>query len=260
MIDRKKSRAVSLTFLISLLACTMPACGQIYAPTNWVNDPFCPNENYGLLGSNSASPSYTNNAVQRGTLYGNSPIGATLKLVNPGDAITCTGQVAIVGDINPDGNLQFRIGLYYQGDHHGDTNWLGYTFGNPTGTGDEAKTALLVRNNPNPGMYASGSVGNAMRPPCGDYSYAAGWGAATYDFSLAVTLLPANAQAVSWKLTGVAPNTYSSTGSYTNNFPLTVPPAFDQVGFMGGAALFNSASTANRISFKNVTVTFSKKP
>jgi hypothetical protein len=46
--------------------------------------------------------------------------------------------------------------------------------------------------------------------------------------------------------------------SYTNNFALTVPPAFDQVGFMGGRALFNAASTSAGISFKDVTVTLSK--
>jgi hypothetical protein len=73
-----------------------------------------------------------------------------------------------------------------------------------------------------------------------------------------IELLPANAHSIAWKLSGVAPNTYSCTGSYTNSFPLTVPPVFDQVGFMGGAALFNSASTADSISFKNLTVTLAK--
>jgi hypothetical protein len=258
MFNQKKHPAGPAVILMGLLAWTISARAQIHVPTNWVNDPFCPNENYGLTGANSNSPTYTNNAVQRGTLYGNSPIGATLKLVNPGDTVACTGQVTLAGDINPDGNMQFRIGLYYQGTNHADTNWLGYTFGNPTGAGNEAKTALFVRNNPNPGMYSSGSAGNAMRPPCGSFSYAPTWEAATYDFSLSVTLLPGNAHLVAWKLAGVAPGTYSCTGTYTNSFPLTVPPAFDQVGFMGGAALFNTASTADSISFKDVKVAFTK--
>lgn len=254
----KESLAALTAVLLGWLAGATTACGQTYTPTNWVNDPFCPNENYGLVDAHSTSPSFTNNGDQRGTLYGNSPIGATLKLANPGDTITCTGQVVIAGDINADGNMQFRVGLYYQGSNSADTNWLGYTFGNPTGTGDEAKTALYVRNNPNPGMYSSGAPGSAMRPPCGSFTYVPGWEAATYDFSLSVTLLPANAHEVAWKLSGVSPNSYSCTGTYTNTFSLTVPPAFDQVGFMGGAALFNSASTADSISFKHVIVHYTK--
>ena len=98
-----------------------------------------------------------------------------------------------------------------------------------------------------------------MRPPCGFKSYNPGWEAATYDFSLSVGLLPSNAHSIAWKLAGVAPSAYRYAGAYTNNFPLTVPPAFDQVGIMGGGlALFNSASAS--ISFKDVKVTLSKHP
>ena len=97
-----------------------------------------------------------------------------------------------------------------------------------------------------------------MRPPCGAHSHAPGWSAGTYDLSLAVTLVAPKAHQVSWKLTGVAPNTYNYSGTYTNNFELTVPPAFDQVGFMGGAAVFNSASASDSISLKNLTVIFGK--
>lgn len=244
--------------MLGLLVLTPRASGQTYAPTNWVNDPFCPNTNYVLVGASSTSPSFRNNGTERGTLYGNSPIGATLRLVDPGDTISCTGQVAIAGDVNADGNMQFRIGLYCQGTNSADTNWLGYMIGNPTGVYAGDSDGLYVRNNPNQGIYSSGSPGNAMRPPCGYYSYAPGWVATTYDFSLSVTLLPSNAQCVSWKLAGVATNAYHYSGSYTNNFVLTVPPAFDQVGFMGGLALFNSASAADGISFKHLTVTLSK--
>lgn len=53
-------------------------------------------------------------------------------------------------------------------------------------------------------------------------------------------------------------NTYSYTGAYTNSTALTAPPAFDQVGLLLGAALFNSASTTDSVSFKNVVVTLAK--
>jgi hypothetical protein len=244
--------------VLSLLTLTTSISGQTFTPTNWVNDPFCPNSSYGVVDSNSTNPSFRNNGTERGTLFGNSPIGATLVLMNPGDTISYTGQVTIAGDTNPDGNMQFRIGLFYQGTNSADTNWLGYMFGNPTGAYANANDGLYVRNNPNPGIYSSGSSGNAMRPPSGSSSYTHGWDAATYDFSISVTLLPANAHGVSWKLAGVSPNAYNFSGTYTNNFVLTIPPAFDQVGFMGGAALFNVPSTSDKISFRDVMVTLSK--
>ena len=244
--------------LLGLLAWTTPSGAETYAPTNWVNDPFNSNTNYVLTGASSASPSFMNKGVDCGTLSGNSPIGATLRLANPGDVLSCTGQVTIAGDLNVDGDMQFRVGLYYQGTNTADTNWLGYMFGNATGPYAGTTDGLYVRNNPNQGIYSSGSPGNAMRPPCGSKSYTSGWEAATYDFSLSVTMLQSSAHAVSWKLAGVSPCVYIYAGSYTNNFALTVPPAFDQVGFMGGRSLFNAASTSAGISFKNVTVTLSK--
>lgn len=148
---------------------------QTYPPTNWVNNPFNPNPNFGIVQGHTAHPAFTNNAVNRGTLYLNSPIGASLTLANPGDAITFRGQVALTGDLNPDGNLQFRFGLLYQGSNPADTNWLGYVVGNPTGVGGDANSGLYVRNNPNPGIYTSGSPGNAMRPICEAHAYTAGW-------------------------------------------------------------------------------------
>lgn len=244
--------------LFGLLALTTPASAETYHPTNWVNNPFNPNPNYVVTNAHSANPSFMNNGVDCGTLYGNSPIGATLRLENPGDSISFTGQVAIAGSLNVDGNMQFRFGLYYQGTNTADTNWLGYMVGNPTGPYAGESDGLYVRNNPNQGIYSSGSPGNAMRPLIGSYSYKQGWAAATYEFSLSVTLLSSNVHGVSWRLTGVAPSDYSYAGNYTNNFSLTAPPAFDQVGLMGGRALFNSPSTSTGISFKNATVTLSQ--
>jgi hypothetical protein len=253
-----KKKAIVIACLLVLSVPGLRAEDQTFQPANWVNDPFCFNPNYGIIMANSASPCFTNNGVQRGTLYANCPIGDKIKLVNPGDMISCAGQVTIEGDVNNNGNLQFRVGLYYQGTNNADTNWLGYMFGNIAGDGSEADISLMVRNNPNPGVFGSGSVGNAMRPKCSDINYVPGWTADSYDFKLSVSQLADNHQKISWKLAAVSPGTYNYSGTYTNILALTASLAFDQVGIMGGAALFQSASVSNRISLKNVTVTLQK--
>ena len=154
--------------------------------------------------------------------------------------------------------MQFRVGLYHWGSNPTDTNRLGYTFDNPTGGRSGAAAGLYVRNNPNQGTCASGSAGNATRPECLLQTYTSGWGEGTYDFSLSASLVESNAHQIAWSLTGVSPPGYSYAASYKNTNTLTTPIAFDQVGFLGGAALFNSASAANRMSFTNLAVTFGK--
>lgn len=243
---------------LAMLTAAASGQAQTYYPYNWVNDPFCFNPNYGIVAAQTPSPVFTNNGVQRGTLYANSPIGATLKLSQPGDTISFTGQMALTGDINPDGDMQFRVGLYHQGSNPTDTNWLGYTIGNPAGGGSGAGTGLFVRNNPNSGVYASGSTANATRPEVLLQSYNAGWTAGTYEFSLTISLLESNLHQISWRLKGLPPGAYNYAASYRNTNSATAPPSFDQVGIMGGAALFNSASTANRLSFSNLTVTLGR--
>jgi hypothetical protein len=185
-----------LAAMFCLLGGAFAAHAQNYAPASWVNDPFCTNQNFTVTRAASASPSFANNGEQRGSLYANSPIGATLKLEQPGDTISCTGQMILAGDINPDGNLQFRLGFFHQGSSTADTNWLGYMFGNPTGPGGEARTGFFVRLNPNTSVYTSGSFGNVTRPPCGDTAYAPGWAEGTYDFSLVITQLSGPAQGI----------------------------------------------------------------
>lgn len=245
--------------LLGSLAVVLSGAGQTYPLTNWVNDPFAATTNFSVTGANSTSPGYANNGHARSTLYVNCPIGSTLKLAKPGDMISSSGQVMIMGDLNADGNLQFRIGLYYRGTNKSDINWVGYMIGNYTGNVSGAPTGLFVRNNPNPGVYASGYPGNAMRPTCNDVAYVPGWGPGTYDYSLSVTLLPGNSQKVDWKLSAVPPGVYNYTGTYTNGFALTEPPAFDEVGMMGGVALFNSPSTADSICLKNANVTLTEQ-
>jgi len=257
----KTNRTFALVFcaarVLLLLLIASATAADSYKPSNWVNDPFCVNTNFGTIGADSPSPIFTNNAIQRGTLYINSPIGAPLTLTKPGDTITFTGQVKLAGDINPDGDMQFRAGIYYRGRNPSDTNWLGYTFGNPAGNGGGAATGLYIRNNPNRGVYASGSSASATRPDCVLGKYNSGWVAGTYDFSLSVSLAASNAHQIAWSLTGVSPNAFAYSASYKNTNAQTAPLTFDQVGFMGGAALFNSASTDNRLIFTNLVVNLS---
>ena len=253
---RKFSRAWRAAVVPAALAAALAVQGQTYLLNNWMVDPFCPDTNYVLSGAHSVNPSFTNNGIMRGSLYINSPIGATLTLANPGDAITFSGLVTLAGHVNPDGNMQFRFGLFLQGKNTGDTNWLGYLVGNPTGTGTSDTNGLYVRSNPNPGNYGSGSTGSTTWPDCEAVSYNREWTAGTYVFSLGVTQLSAEAQRISWKIAGVAPNTYLYAGVYTNTSASTTPPAFDQVGFLGGGALFNVSSVDDVISFNSLLVTY----
>lgn len=251
----QKRMSIGLISALSGFLITVSGTGaQTYNPADWVNDPHQSNPNFVVFNANSSSPVFSNNAVSLGTLYGNSPIGATLELSNPGDTITFAGQVALSGELNPQGNMQFRVGLFLKGTNTDDINWLGYMIGNPTGEG--AESGLYIRNNPNSGVYASGAPGSAMRPKCKTTAYAPGWTSGSYEFSLSVMQVSAEAQRVSWKLVGQAPSAYAFSGSYTNTFEPTLPRAFDQVGFLGGAALFSSASSSPSINFTNLTVTF----
>lgn len=251
------NRDLSGLALVLLLAGSR-AEAQIYHPTNWMNDPYCSNANYGLRGAGSDSPSFTNNGIQRGSLYVNSPIGTVLTLKKPGDRITLQGQVSITGDVNVNGDMQFRAGLYQQGESTNDMNWLGYMFGNPAGSGLGAGTGIFIRKNPNASAYASASLANASRPECVLGKYNSGWGAGTYDFTLSVTLQQDQSHDIEWSLTGISPSAYGYSASYKNTRPQTRPALFDQVGFLAGAALFKSASTNNCVVFKDITVSFSR--
>jgi autotransporter-associated beta strand protein len=223
---------------------------QTYAPTAWVNDTSSPNANYTVTEANTSHPTYQNTGAERNSLFGNSPIGATITLNKPGDTAILTAQVTLGGDASATGNVQYRLGMVYQGANAMDTGWGGYFVGNPTG-GDRY---IYMRNIPNTGIYASGS--GATLGTSTDFVYAGGWGAATYDFMLSVTRLGEDSALVMWRLAGLAPNTYQWSGRYTNSSVSTRGGfSFDQIGFLGGSGIFNSASTDNVIAYTNVLVT-----
>lgn len=254
----KSNNSINVTVAIAgiLVGAASLTFGETWQPANWTNDPLCHNPNYGLVGAQTASPCFTNNGIQSGTLYASSPIGKALSLTKQGETITLSGELALTGSINRDGNMQFRIGLLQQGKNTGDTNWLGYLFGNATGGENPGSRALFIRNNPNPGVFGSCSTGNAMRPACDAPAYTSGWSDGAYSFALSVTRVAPGADRIAWKLNGIPPNAYVCSGVYTNTFALTMPSSFDQVGIMAGAALFNSPSAANSVSLKNLKITF----
>jgi len=228
---------------------------QTYTPDNWVVDPYSPNANFTVSGATSTSPTYTDNGSATGSLYGYSSLGATLSLVNIGDNITYSGQFSLAGNVN-NSNLQFRFGLLYAGSSANDTGWLGYDIGLPNAAG---QPGLYERNNPNTGVFASGT--GATTVSSGDTAFTGPLAAGTYDFSLSVTLSSSTSETINWSVTGINSNPYIYTGSYVNTTLTTEGSLnFDSVGFLGGGSTFASASTSDVISFGNPTVTLVPEP
>ena len=83
---QNKLKAIIIGIGLGLFLSALKSDGQVYQLTNWVNDPFCPNQNYGLTGADSSNPCYTNNGVQRGSLFANSAtvICPVKEIVSPG--------------------------------------------------------------------------------------------------------------------------------------------------------------------------------
>lgn len=151
------SRYLATTAAMFLLLAISPywvTADTYYYPTNWVIDPWSPNSYWELWDANTTHPVYTNIGPNyTANLFGHSPIGGTVTLENIGDTIMLTGQVTLTGPAN-NGNVQWRIGLYYKGTNPTDTGWAGYMIGqvNYNGPG-----GIYIRNIPNSGIYGSGS-------------------------------------------------------------------------------------------------------
>jgi autotransporter-associated beta strand protein len=244
-----------------LLALLVVACGILSAqaqviathtPDAWVNDPYTPNTAWGINAPNTSSPTYTNNGVNfNNNLYGYSPIGTTITLTQPGQTATLTAQVTLAGTVNNSGNVQFRFGLVYRGASANDTDWAGTLIANATANG---ASGLYLENIPNTSIFSTG--GSATVPGLSGTTFAAGWGAATFNYTLSVTYLSASANLVRWTLQGISGDSYVFAGRYTNTTAATqVGFSFDTVGFLKGGAVFTGNSTANAIGFSNVQVT-----
>jgi len=228
---------------------------SVYTPASWVNDPYSPNANYSLTGGNTTSPVYTDNGTATGSLWGYSPIGSTLSLVNPGDNLTLTGEFSLAGNVN-NSNLQFRLGLLDQGSQSTDTGWLGYLIALPNVAGGPG---LYERNNPNTGVFGSGTGSTTIS--AGNTGFAGSVVAGSYDVSLSITLDSATSETIAWNVAGINGNTYSYTGSYLNSSLSTLGSAnFDTVGFLAGGSTFTSASASDSVTLSDLQVTYTPVP
>jgi hypothetical protein len=267
-VSRPKKFTYSLFFMKNNMAKTISAIlfgggvllalsagAQTYNPANWVVDPFSGNNpNFSVSGGTGSNPTYTDNGSSLGSLYGNSPIGATLSLVNPGDSITLSGQVELNGNVN-NSNLQLRFGLLNDNGSSGDTGWLGYLVAFPNASG---QNVLYLRNNPNTGVFGSGT-GATTEGGAGS-SFSGSVVPGTNDFSMTITLDNATSDTITWNVANVA-GTYSFSGSYTDTSVSTEGGlTFDQVGFLAGGSTWTSASTFDQIAFNDVAVEFTPVP
>jgi len=229
---------------------------QTYSPNNWVNDPYSPDAYYTLSSANTTSPLYTGAASgSTGSLYGNSPIGATITLNAPGQTIAFSGTVTFGGSGNGLGNNQFRYCLLYKGANATDTGWAGYVADDPT-TGASGGTANnYVRQIPNSGIYAS-STGTTTETPVNQVRAGGSFvTAATYNFMISVTYISASQALEQFSIQGA--NGYLYSGDCTITTPTTLGGfSFDQVGlFAGGTTFGATGATGDNIQYANLQVT-----
>jgi fibronectin-binding autotransporter adhesin len=228
---------------------------QTYSPDNWVNDPYSPDAYYTISSANTASPLYTGNSSGSiGSLYGNSPIGATITLNAPGETIAFSGTVTFGGSGNGQGNNQFRYALLYKGANLTDTGWAGYIGDDPTTGASGGTVNTYIRNIPNTGLFAS-STGATTETPVNLVRAGGSFvTAATYNFMISVTYVNASQTFEEFTIQGA--NGYLYSGVYTNNSPATIGGfSFDQVGLFAGSTTFSSGATGDNIQYANLQVT-----
>jgi autotransporter-associated beta strand protein len=259
--NTKSSFGLKFHLPLAVCAAYVFACGfisaqaqvsQIYSVTNWVNDPFGTNANWSVVNTTNSSFFANNGVAANANLYGFSPIGATITLAKPGDTATMTAQVTLGNAGN--NNLQFRMGMLYQGANTSDTGWAGYLVANATSAGGQG---LYVRQIPNSGQLGSGTGANQPTLPGGTYVFSNTWGSATYNYNISVTYLSSSSTLLKWSLQGISPNTYSFAGRYTNTTATAQGGfSFDRIGFLAGGSCFNGASTSDIVGITNMLVTF----
>ena len=227
-----------------------------YTPAAWVNDPSASNPGFTITGASTASPSYVETADidYNQNMWGYSPIGSTITLATPGTSVILTSQVTLAGpDVNGTGNVQFRVGALYKGSSGNDTGWAGTGIANATANGS---SGFYMENIGNTAQFLGGSASTI--PALSGTTFASGWGAGTYNYTVAVTYLGATSTStsnlVTWAIQGIG-NSYVFAGRYTNTTATTkVGYKFDTVGFLKGGSVFTANSAANAIDFANVLV------
>lgn len=198
----------------------------------------------------------TNAAAPVSQFFGNSTIGlspTTLTLANIGDAISLTGTATFTGG-STYGNTQWRIGLFYRDNRPGvntgiqGTNWLGYMMGAGQGTA----STFYERNDPNTGMYASGTgasaAGSGNNP-------GVNFDAGVYNLSLNILYSAVNTLQFNFSIIEQAGGSGYSSISATINDVSPTTYSFDRVGMLSGGSV-----NATQIKYDNLVVNYTPVP
>jgi len=259
MSNKQKSlrRGLLAGLVASLMAPTI--AGAIsYDVSNWVVDTNGATRAISVSqsGTTTTFVNTTNAAAPVSQFFGNSTIGlspTTLTLANIGDTISLTGTATFTGG-SAYGNTQWRIGLFYRDNRLGvntgiqGTNWLGYFIG----AGQGAASSFYERNDPNTGMYASGTgatvAGSGNNP-------GVNFDAGVYDLTFNILYSAANTLQFNFSIIEQAGgSSYSSiSATMTDASPSTY--SFDRVGMLSGGSV-----SATEIRYDNLAVTYTPVP
>jgi hypothetical protein len=205
------------------------------------------------VGPTTSFVNATNPAVQASQFFGYSTIGiapTTLNLANVGDQISMTGVISFFGG-SPNGNTQWRIGLFHEGVRPDNGtpgfNWLGYF----VGPGHNTASSFYERNDPNSAMYTSGT-GAAVQ---GSGNNPGSIIVANTSYDLAFNILRSDVNELQFNFSFVRQGGgYSSISSLiTDATPTTF--SFDRVGMLSGSSV-----NATEIRYENLVVTYTPVP
>jgi hypothetical protein len=195
----------------------------------------------------------TNGTVAASQFFGYSTIGAaptTLTLANVGDQISLSGVVSFFGG-SPNGNSQWRIGLFSEGARSDlgtpGFNWLGYFFG----PGHNTASTFYERTDPNSGMYASGT--GAVGAGSGNNPGSIIAANTAYDLNFNILRSGLNELQFNFSFARQGGGYTSTSALITDATPTTF--SFDRVGMLSGSSL-----NATEIRYDNLVVTYTAVP
>jgi hypothetical protein len=254
--SRPESLALGLMAgLVASLLLPASAGAISYEVSNWVADLNGQTRAIAVSqsGTTTSFVNATNPASPASQFFGNSTIGAvptTLTLASVGDQISLSGVATFNGG-SPNGNTQWRLGLFYRdGRDQGGTeglNWLGYFMG----AGHNTASTFYERNDPNTGMYASGT--GAVGAASGNNPGAVNLANVGYDLSFNVLRSGVNELQFNFSIVRQGGGYSSISSLITDSSPTTF--AFDRVGMLSGSSL-----NATEIRYDNLTVTYTPVP
>lgn len=256
--NNKSTRHRLLASLFAGLLAPTIASAISYDVANWVVDTNGATRAISVsqAGTTTTFVNTTNAAAPVSQFFGNSTIGlapTTVTLANIGDSISLTGTATFAGG-SAYGNTQWRIGLFYRDNRLGvntgiqGTNWLGYMMG----AGQLTASTFYERNDPNTGMYASGTgatpFGSGSNP-------GTNFDAGVYDLTFNILYSAVNTLQFNFSIIEQAGgSSYSSVSALiTDASPSTY--SFDRVGMLSGSSV-----NATQIKYDNLTVTYTPAP